>query len=116
MRSHAIQTALGARHFHHAPDDLRAERAFSGFPRFVDGAKYWSGRDTRSLSPAVHRYLYPGWDWHRPHVAALSHEIGDDPVVLALLQLIYRDRGKFRSAEPAPKENGDYGVVALAAQ
>jgi hypothetical protein len=48
-------------------------------------------------------------------MAALSHEIGDDPVIFSLLQFIHREPREFRPTEAATEEHCDHGIVTFTA-
>ena len=52
---------------------------------------------------------------HCSHVASLAHEIGDDPVIFSLLQLIPSEPCEFRPPESRSEKHGDNGIVTLTA-
>ena len=52
---------------------------------------------------------------HCSHVASLAHEIGDDPVIFSLLQLIPSEPCEFRPPESRSEKHGDNGIVTFTA-
>jgi hypothetical protein len=72
-----------------APDDvpehLRRLAIAPDSPRLVDRAKDAPVRQTRRLRPGVYGGLHPRRHRDRSDVSALADEIGDDPVLLPLL-------------------------------
>ena len=47
-------------------------------------------------------------------MAALANKIGNDPVLLSLLDIFNSQRGQFGATQTASQENGERGVVPLA--
>lgn len=116
MGSHIFKAALRTSSFHNTPDGLGAEGGFSDPLGLVDGPKYRSGGDVGGTEPAVHCGLDPCRDWDGPHLATLAHKVGDDPVLVSLLQIFDGERGCLGPSEPASEKHGDHGIVALAPQ
>jgi hypothetical protein len=48
-------------------------------------------------------------------VAAFADEIGNYPMLFSLLQISNHEACRFCPPEPAPKQGGNHGVVALTA-
>ena len=49
-------------------------------------------------------------------MAALASKIGNDPVLLPLLDIFNSQRRQFGAPQAAAQENGERGVVSLAAK
>jgi len=73
--------------FHHAPDDLGAEACSPDPSRFIDRAKESASGDSRSPHPTVDSSFHPIRRRNGLYVAALADEIGNDPVLLPLLNV-----------------------------
>jgi hypothetical protein len=99
--SNIFQTRFRTSGLYHPPDDLRTESALSDPLGLIDGPKYGTSSDTGGCQPVVYCRFDPGWDRYRPNVAALAYEIGDDPMLLWLLQTLDRQRRCLSSAKTA---------------
>jgi hypothetical protein len=101
--------------FDHAPEDLGTETARCNPTRLVDRPKSWAGTYTGGGQPPIHCRFDPRWDGYGPHVSALANEVCDYPVLFSLLQMFHRERGLFRSPEPASKkDDSNHSLVTLA--
>jgi hypothetical protein len=49
-------------------------------------------------------------------MAALANKIGNDPVLLSLLDIFNSQRRQFGAPQTASKKNGERGVVSLASK
>jgi hypothetical protein len=58
----------------------------------VDCSKDRALRDEGGRRPRIDGGLDPLWDRHRPDVAPFAHDVGDDPVLLSLLDRLQRER------------------------
>jgi hypothetical protein len=116
MGSHIFKAAFRTSSFHNTPDDLGTGGGFSNPLRLVDGPKYRAGGDVGGDQPAVHCALDPRRDWYGPHMATLTHKIGDHPVLVSLLQISDGERGCLGPSQAASEKHGDRGIITLSPQ
>jgi len=110
------KTASRTSCLHHTPDDLWAEATFSNSLGLVDGPKDRPGSDASGGQPTVHRRFDPARDWYGPHMAALADQVGDYPMLFALLQTFRGEASGLRSPRSTSEEDREHGIVTLSAQ
>ena len=84
------------------PQHLRLHPVAPDPAGLVDGPKDAPLGDGGGRRPSIDRGLDPLRDGHGPDMAALSDEIGDDPVLLPLLDRFQRERQQLAAAQPQP--------------
>src|SRR5439155_7989416 len=67
------------------PEHLGRHAVSPDTPGLVDRAEHWAVRDGRRGCPRVDVALHPGGNGNRAHVSALADQIGNHPVLFALL-------------------------------
>jgi len=72
----------------HFPNDLGAHTFAPDQATPVDGPKDSPLRDRAGLGPGIDGHLHPSGGGHGANVAALADQVGDDPVVVTLLQVV----------------------------
>src|SRR4051794_12731962 len=101
---------------HHAPDDLRAEATSPDSPSLVDRTKQDSILDAGGCHPRVDSSFNPLWNRDGANMTTLTNKIGNDPVLFPLLDVFYLQGRQFGAPQTAAQENGERGVVSLAAE
>jgi hypothetical protein len=95
----------------HLPDDFLAE----ALARNGAAASHWpenmSGGDARRRSPCIDRHLHPRRHRRGADAPVFSDEIDDAPPAIALLDVCKCERGHFRTAQSAAKEDGENGAI-----
>lgn len=71
----------------HTPDDLRAEAPTPDSASLVDRPKQNAIYDSGSRHPRINTSFDPVWNRYGAYVATLANKIGDDPVLLPLLDI-----------------------------
>lgn len=62
--------------------------------------------------PSTYGGLHPVRNRYGPHVSALADEVGDDPVLLSLLNRFYGERKQFATAKATADQHGDHRMIA----
>jgi hypothetical protein len=83
---------------HDTPNHLGAEAGSPDSPSFVDRTEEYAGRNPRGIRPSVNSSFYPIRDGNRSNVPTLADKIGNDPVLLPLLDVLNSQRSQFCSA------------------
>jgi hypothetical protein len=65
---------------------------------------------------SINSFFNPVWNWDGAYVAALANKIGDDPVLLSLLDIFNSQRRQFSAPQAASQENGERSVISLASK
>lgn len=68
----------------------------------VDRAEYASVRNCGRGRPAIDGHLHPGRDGNGPYVSAFAHQVGNDPVILALLNRLGVSESSSPRRSPQP--------------
>lgn len=82
----------------------------------VDRAKDRALRDTRGRRPGVDGGFDPTRDGYGPDVARLTDEVGDDPVVLPLLNRLKLQDQEFAATQSTADEHRQHRVIPSLAQ
>jgi hypothetical protein len=96
---------------HYIPEDLRRHAVSPHAPSLIDRAEHRAVRDPGCHRPGVHGSLHPCWNRDGAHVIGLADEIGDDPVLLPLLDRLEVKRQQLGASQPAPDQHRDHWVI-----
>jgi len=83
---------------HYTPNNLGAETGSPDPASLVDRAKEPAGDNSGTRHPSVNPSFHPIRDWNGPYVAALADKIGNDPVLLPLLDVLNSQGSQFGPA------------------
>lgn len=93
--------------------DRPVTEALPDLAALSDGTQQRSFFDDSRGLPNVDSLLDTHGDDHGADAAAFAAKVGDDPAVLAQLNVCNGERGKFPSPQGAADQEGKNGVVAL---
>ena len=85
MRCELFDASASCRCPDHVPEHLRRHARAPDPAGLVDGAENRTVRDVDSTCLGIDRIFDPVWDRHCAHVASLSDQIYDHPMLLTLL-------------------------------
>jgi hypothetical protein len=82
-----------------------------GATGLVDGSKHGALGDAGGRRPCVDARLHPNRHGHRSDVSGLSEQVGDDPMVVTLLDGSELEPEQFTAAKSTADEHREHGMI-----
>jgi hypothetical protein len=101
---------------HYTPNDLRTEAGSPDSAGLVDRTKKSAARDAGGSRPAINSCFNPMRHWNRANVSIFANKVGNNPVILPLLNVLNSQSSQLGSPQAAAQQNGERGVVALSSE
>jgi len=98
VRSERLDFTVLCLLLHDTPNDFGTEASSPDSASLVDRTKENARRHPGSSRPSVNSGFHPIRDWNSSYMAALTDKIGNDPVLLPLLDVLNSHSNQFSSA------------------